>query len=221
MSEPSIMIILLSNAGVVDNDYVSVSGQVIQFSAGDVIKFHTILVNDDIECEKDPNENLFSNIAVHSGIPDISVTVPRATVTTDDTDEPECGKLNSPYKIVPYTHIDKLTVALIIANAMYSLTDVYPVERFMGNVSVSGTSFMFTWRLLSIGVSITSGYNLTCLPQLTGIPAPQPLILSKTTTSANETGLYSGVSYNCSIITLTTEGPSVSRNTTLTTPEKG
>ena len=80
---------------------------------------------------------------------------------------------------------------------------------------------MFTWRLLSIGVSITSGFNLTCLPQLTGVPAPQPLILSKTTTSANVTGLYAGVSYICSIITLTTEGPSVPQNTTLTTPEKG
>ena len=67
------------------------SGQVIQFSAGDITKFHIILINDNIECEKDPNENLFSNIAVFSGIPDISVTVPRAHVTTDDSAEPECG----------------------------------------------------------------------------------------------------------------------------------
>ena len=84
------------------------SGQVIQFSAGEVTKFHIIHINDDIECEKDPNENLFSNIAVHNGIPDISITVPRAHVTTDDTAEPECGKLNSPYKILPvYTHQQK------------------------------------------------------------------------------------------------------------------
>ena len=84
------------------------SGHVIQFSAGDITKFHTILHNDDIDCEKDPNENLFSNIAVRSGIPDISVTVPRAHVTTDDTAEPECGKLNLPYKILPvYTHQQK------------------------------------------------------------------------------------------------------------------
>ena len=117
-------------------------------------------------------------------------------------------------------HTSTKPVALIIANTMYSLTDVYPVEKFVGNVSVSGTSFMFTWRLLSIGVSITSGFNLTCLPQLTGIPAPQPLFLSKTTTSAKMTRLYSGVSYNCSIISLTTEGPSVPRNTTLATAEK-
>ena len=148
--------------------------------------------------------------------------MPRAHVTTDDTSEPECGKLNLPYMILPiYTHQQKHLHHRKRNVLLYSLTDVYPVERFMGNVSVSGTSFMFTWRPLSIGVSITSGFNLTCLPQLTGIPAPQPLILSKTTTSATMTRLYSGVSYNCSIITLTTEGPSVPRNTTLTTPEKG
>ena len=84
------------------------SRQLIQFGAGDITKFHTILINDDIECEKDPNENLFSNIAVRSGIPDISITVPRAHVTIDDTAEHECGKLNSPYKILPvYTHQQK------------------------------------------------------------------------------------------------------------------
>ena len=77
----------LSSTGVADNDYVPVSGQVIQFSAGDITKIHTIHINDNIECEKNPNENLFSNIAVHSGIPDISVTVPRAHVTTDDSAE--------------------------------------------------------------------------------------------------------------------------------------
>ena len=92
MSEPMIVIILpLSNTGVAGNDYVPVSGQLIQFSAGDVTKFHIILINDDIECEKDPNENLFSNIAVHSGIPDTSITVPRAHATIDDTAEHECG----------------------------------------------------------------------------------------------------------------------------------
>ena len=76
------------------------SGQVIQFSAGDVTIIHTILINDDIKCEKDPNEISFSNIAVHSGIPDISVTVPRAHVTTDDSAEPECGELMKPCTIM-------------------------------------------------------------------------------------------------------------------------
>ena len=78
---------------VVDNDYVPVSGQIIQFNRGDVTQTHTITINDDDLCEKDPNENFFSNIALASGIPDIDVTVPRATVTIDVANEVECSKL--------------------------------------------------------------------------------------------------------------------------------
>ncbi|CAI8013538.1 hypothetical protein GBAR_LOCUS8570 [Geodia barretti] len=79
-------------ATVADDDYVPVDGEIIQFNAGDVTQTHTITINDDDECENDPNENFFSNIALDSGIPDITVTVPRATVTIDDTSEPECGQ---------------------------------------------------------------------------------------------------------------------------------
>ena len=76
-----------------DNDYVPVSGQIIQFNTGDVTQNHTITINDDDVCEKDPNENFFSNIALASGIPDIDVTVPRAAVTIDDTTKVECSKI--------------------------------------------------------------------------------------------------------------------------------
>ena len=69
------------------------SGQVIQFNAGDITQMHTILINDDANCENNPNENFFSNITLNSSVPDILVTVPRATVTIDVTAEPECGKL--------------------------------------------------------------------------------------------------------------------------------
>ena len=75
-----------------DNDYVPVSGQIIQFNRGDVTQTHTITINDDDECERDQNESLFSNVSLDSGIPDITVTLPQATVTIDDTAEPECGK---------------------------------------------------------------------------------------------------------------------------------
>ena len=68
------------------------AGEIIQFNVGDVTKTHTIIINDDNECEKDPNENFFSNIALDSGVPDITVIIPRAMVTIDDTAEPECGK---------------------------------------------------------------------------------------------------------------------------------
>ena len=69
------------------------SEQVIQFNAGDITQMHTIIINDDDNCEKDPNEDFFSNITLNSGIPGNLVTVPHATVTIDETAEPECGKL--------------------------------------------------------------------------------------------------------------------------------
>ena len=78
---------------VADGDYVPVAGEIIQFIAGDVTQTHTIILNDDNECEENPNENFFSNIALDSGIPDITVTVPQATVTIDDSGEVGCGKL--------------------------------------------------------------------------------------------------------------------------------
>ena len=74
-----------------DDDYVLVSGQVIQFNTGEVTQMHTILINDDDNCEKGPNENLFSNIIFNSGIPDILVTLARAAVTIDDMAELKCG----------------------------------------------------------------------------------------------------------------------------------
>ena len=66
--------------------------QIITFEAGDITRTHRIIINNDTECEKEPNDNFFSNIALNSGIPDIFVTEPRATVTIDDTAEPECGR---------------------------------------------------------------------------------------------------------------------------------
>ena len=82
----------LTHTAVVDNDYVAVSGQLIQFNAGDVTQMHIIEIIDDDECENAPNEHFFSDITLDSGIPEISVTVPRATVIINDTDEVECGE---------------------------------------------------------------------------------------------------------------------------------
>ena len=62
------------------------------FEAGDVTQTHRIIINNDNECEKEPNENFFSNIALNTNNPDIFVTEPRATVTINDTAEPECGR---------------------------------------------------------------------------------------------------------------------------------
>ena len=66
--------------------------QIITFEEGDVTQTHRIIINNDTECEILPeNEIFFSNIALESGS-GVSVTEPRATVTIDDTAEPECGR---------------------------------------------------------------------------------------------------------------------------------
>ena len=83
--------------GVVDGDYQSVTDQIIVFEVGDVTRTHRITINNDNECEKEPNERFFSHIPLNSGIPVIFVTVPRTTVTIDDTAEPECGRLTYTY----------------------------------------------------------------------------------------------------------------------------
>ena len=64
----------------------------IVFMRGDVVQTYTILIEDDEECEIDPNEQFLSDMALVSGIPDINVTVPQALITIDDRDESECGK---------------------------------------------------------------------------------------------------------------------------------
>ena len=83
---------LCTTTAVVDGDYVPVSGQIIQFNRGDVTQTHTILISDDDECEKNLNEMFFSGISLDGGIPDITLTVPRAAITINDTAELECGK---------------------------------------------------------------------------------------------------------------------------------
>ena len=71
------------------------SGQVIQFNTGHVTQTHTVLISDDDECEMDPNENFFSNIVLETEIPEIFVTVPRATVSIDDSGVADCGRFDS------------------------------------------------------------------------------------------------------------------------------
>ena len=101
------------------------------------------------------------------------------------------------------------------------ITDAHPVEGFKGKVSLSGISFVFTWTPPRIGARLTTHYDLTCVPLLQGIPTPPALSLSNNETTTEMSGLYSGVTYNCSISTVTDEGSSRPRNLTLETPVKG
>ena len=181
--------------------------QIIWFNTGDATQTHRIIINDDnIACEDNPNENMFSNIALDSDIPDISVTVSQAVVTIDDSLEGDCCEFREP--CIEFHNLNMFTV-------------VYPVEEFEGNISSSGASFIFTWAPPRIRAELTTHYDLTCVPLLQGIPPPQGLSLSNTETSAEMSGLYSGVTYNCNISAVTTEGSSQPKQLILSTPVKG
>ena len=84
----------ISVAGDPDNDYNAVSGLAVQFNVGDTSRTHTIMINDDMICEDEPNEMFFSNIALGpQGRQPIFLIQPQATVTIDDSAEAECCKI--------------------------------------------------------------------------------------------------------------------------------
>ena len=89
-------------------------------------------------------------------------------------------------------------------------------------ISVSETSLTFSWSQPSTGAHLTTGYNLTCVPLLIGIPFPQSLsLLAPNLISATLSGLFSGVPYNCSISTISDRGSSLPANLYITTNESG
>ena len=93
----------------------------------------------------------------------------------------------------------------------------HPVVNFK-NTAVSESSLSFSWSQPSIAGNLTTGYNLTCVPLLTGIPLPQSLQLA---TSATVARLRSGVTYNCSIFTITDQGHSQPLTLSNSTSETG
>ena len=64
-----------------------------QFNVGDTFQTHTIIINNDMDCEGTPNEEFLSNIALDSGVQPINLINPQATVTIDDSGEAECSEL--------------------------------------------------------------------------------------------------------------------------------
>ena len=74
------------------DDYEAVVNELIQFNVGDVRVNHTIIINQDEICENDPDEFFFSDITFNSGMQPINVIRETATITIDDSIEPECSK---------------------------------------------------------------------------------------------------------------------------------
>ena len=85
-------------------DYRAVTNQFITFTEGQIRATHTIILNQDDDCENDPNENFFSNIALNSGTLPISVIRLRAEVIIDDSAEPECSKRDTHSFVILYLH---------------------------------------------------------------------------------------------------------------------
>ena len=63
------------------------NGEILQFSVGDTHQTHTIIINDDMVCDKHPKETFLSIIALDNGVKQIHLIHPRATVTVDDSED--------------------------------------------------------------------------------------------------------------------------------------
>ena len=73
-------------------DYTAVSGDIVEFNVGDTFQTHTIMINDDMDCEDSPNEEFFSVISLDTGVQHIIIMKPQATVIIDDSKEDECSE---------------------------------------------------------------------------------------------------------------------------------
>ena len=65
----------------------------LEFNTGDMYHSHTITILDDLDCERNPNEQFFSDLVYVSGQMPIKIDPNRATVMIDDFNETECGEL--------------------------------------------------------------------------------------------------------------------------------
>ena len=80
-------------------DYVGVSADLI-FGFGDSCVCHNVTIIDDGDCEIDPIEDFFLNLAYVSGEQPINIDPDRTRVIIDDTSEPECGRLQLVYQSI-------------------------------------------------------------------------------------------------------------------------
>ena len=81
----------------------------------------------------------------------------------------------------------------------------------------------FSWQSPTMGHDFTTGFKLTCSPLLTGIPFPLQLSTTATAeiTSFSVTELYPAVPYNCSIVTVSSQGESEPESVVHSTEEAG
>ena len=79
------------NSTVSPDDYVAISGQIIQFNVGDTSHTLTLSVANDGMCET-PNESFYVRISLVSSTGSITISPSQTQVFINDVNEPECGK---------------------------------------------------------------------------------------------------------------------------------
>ena len=80
---------------VAGEDYVAVVGEPLVFDLGVDRVCHNVTIIQDDDCENLllTGQIFSSTLRYETGIMPIEITVPTATVTIDDNNEPECGKI--------------------------------------------------------------------------------------------------------------------------------
>ena len=114
----------------------------------------------------------------------------------------------------------RFTDTLMYLFVYVCLVAANPVEEFEVTMSLV-TSLVFSWSPPSVATQLTTGYRLTCTPLLEGIAVPNSTVLGPRDTTAAVTGLNPGVTYNCSIVTISHEGSSLPQTLTPSTTESG
>ena len=74
------------------SDYTPVMMQQLLFNIGDIRQSYIITILNDAVCERDSNEQFFSNLSYITGKMPITINAMRAVIVIDDFYEKECGK---------------------------------------------------------------------------------------------------------------------------------
>ena len=80
-------------------DYVGVTAN-LMFGVGDSRVCHNVTIINDGDCEIDPIEDFFSNLAYAGGEQPINIDPARTRAIINDTDEPECGRQRLVYQSI-------------------------------------------------------------------------------------------------------------------------
>ncbi|CAI8053959.1 P-selectin [Geodia barretti] len=85
----SVSVSTTDDTAVAPDDYVAITGQIIQFNVGDTSHSLTLSIANDEMCET-PNESFFVRISLVSSTGSIAISPSQTQVFIDDVNEPEC-----------------------------------------------------------------------------------------------------------------------------------